>query len=64
MMTGLPEDYLDASAMREYFKPLEDWLTLDNAQHGEEVGWHSGKEATQMSCVNATLVHLFDAHVH
>lgn len=44
VMTGEPEGRLDTSAMLEYFKPLEEWLTLDNAEHGEHVGWHSDGE--------------------
>lgn len=36
-MTG--QEIMDASAIREYFKPLEDWLTIKNAQLGEIPGW-------------------------
>ncbi|KAK4290884.1 hypothetical protein Pmani_036251 [Petrolisthes manimaculis] len=32
---------LDATALREYFRPLEDWLIADNARHGEYVGWQA-----------------------
>lgn len=30
---------LDASAMREYFRPLEDWLQSENLRTQEFVGW-------------------------
>ncbi|KAK4305028.1 hypothetical protein Pmani_023054 [Petrolisthes manimaculis] len=32
---------MDASVIREYFKPLETWLTNDNQKHGEFVGWET-----------------------
>lgn len=55
-MTGEPEGHLDASAMREYFKPLEEWLTQDNAEHGEHVGWHAGKGSTRVQATQYTLI--------
>ncbi|CAL1685998.1 unnamed protein product [Lasius platythorax] len=30
---------LDGSALREYFRPLEDWLRTENLRTGEVVGW-------------------------
>ncbi|KOX80236.1 Angiotensin-converting enzyme [Melipona quadrifasciata] len=33
------EDRLDASALREYFRPLEDWLRTENLRTGDIVGW-------------------------
>jgi len=39
-------DRMDASIIREYFKPLEDWLKKDNEMHGEFVGW----EADEVYC--------------
>ena len=33
---------MDASALREYFAPLETWLSEENARTGETVGWQSG----------------------
>ncbi|XP_066139070.1 angiotensin-converting enzyme isoform X1 [Euwallacea fornicatus] len=33
------ESRLDGSALREYFRPLEDWLTNENLRTGEYVGW-------------------------
>jgi len=30
---------MDASALREYFKPLEDWLKAKNKEMGETPGW-------------------------
>ncbi|XP_045585497.2 LOW QUALITY PROTEIN: angiotensin-converting enzyme [Procambarus clarkii] len=32
---------MDASVIREYFKPLELWLTQDNERHRESVGWET-----------------------
>ena len=32
---------MDASALREYFRPLETWLREENARTGEAVGWES-----------------------
>lgn len=33
------ESRLDGSALREYFRPLEDWLRNENLRTGEFVGW-------------------------
>ncbi|XP_066581953.1 angiotensin-converting enzyme [Prorops nasuta] len=33
------ESRLDGSALREYFRPLEDWLRTENLRTGEIVGW-------------------------
>lgn len=35
----LGEGRLDASALREYFRPLEDWLRNENLRTGEVLGW-------------------------
>ncbi|KAG0721788.1 Angiotensin-converting enzyme [Chionoecetes opilio] len=32
---------MDASVIREYFKPLEMWLKENNEKHGEFIGWES-----------------------
>ena len=37
VMTG--QDKMDATAIREYFKPLEDWLSAENAKSGQKPGW-------------------------
>jgi len=37
LMTGIPN--MDTSALREYFSPLEKWLTQYNKNHGNHVGW-------------------------
>lgn len=34
---------MDATAIREYFKPLEDWLRQQNIQTGEQPGWTPGR---------------------
>jgi hypothetical protein len=37
------EARLDPSALREYFRPLEDWLRTENLRRNELVGWTYGK---------------------
>lgn len=37
VITG--QDKMDASAIREYFKPLEDWLIIQNGKIAETPGW-------------------------
>lgn len=37
------ENRLDASAVREYFRPLEEWLRNENLRTGEFIGWVYGK---------------------
>ena len=38
LMTGEPR--MNTDALREYFKPLEDWLKQENARNGVTVGWN------------------------
>lgn len=40
VLTG--QDRMDASAFREYFKPLEEWLINKNKELNETVGWSTG----------------------
>lgn len=35
-------EVMDAFALREYFRPLEEWLIQDNKKHGEFIGWQAG----------------------
>ena len=37
VMTGEPK--MDTAAIREYFKPLEEWLIEENKRSGVNVGW-------------------------
>jgi len=37
VMTGQPD--MSTNAIREYFKPLEDWLVKENEKAGVKVGW-------------------------
>jgi len=37
VMTGEPK--MNTDAFREYFKPLEDWLKIENEKNGVKVGW-------------------------
>ena len=37
VMTGEPK--MDTAAIREYFKPLEEWLKEENKRTGVAVGW-------------------------
>ncbi|XP_059351358.1 angiotensin-converting enzyme-like [Daphnia carinata] len=41
MKSMTSQEIMDASAIREYFKPLEDWLTVQNSVLGEAPGWPS-----------------------
>uniref|UniRef100_A0A0P4W2J2 Angiotensin-converting enzyme n=1 Tax=Scylla olivacea TaxID=85551 RepID=A0A0P4W2J2_SCYOL len=41
-LTGVRE--MDASAIREYFSPLEMWLKEDNEKHGEFIGWETDEK--------------------
>lgn len=34
------EGRLDGSALREYFRPLEEWLRNENLRNQEYVGWN------------------------
>jgi len=43
------QDSMDASAIREYFKPLEDWLIEQNKKSGEEPGWTPGQSQILVS---------------
>lgn len=43
---AIGDDKLDASALREYFRPLEDWLRTENLRTGDIVGWSYGKKLT------------------
>lgn len=37
VMTGKPQ--MSTDAFREYFRPLEDWLRVENARNYVQVGW-------------------------
>ncbi|CAK9824619.1 Angiotensin-converting enzyme [Anthophora retusa] len=39
LQEAIGEGTLDASALREYFRPLEDWLRTENLRNGDVVGW-------------------------
>jgi hypothetical protein len=41
---------LDPSALREYFSPLEQWLTDENVKNGVKVGWRSGNGDFEKFC--------------
>lgn len=43
LRSAIGENRLDASAVREYFRPLEEWLKNENLRTGEFVGWVYGK---------------------
>lgn len=40
---AIGEFRLDGSAMREFFRPLEEWLRSENLRTGEIVGWSYGE---------------------
>ncbi|KAK5649886.1 hypothetical protein RI129_000915 [Pyrocoelia pectoralis] len=39
LFQAIGESRLDGNAMREYFRPLEDWLRNENLRTQEYVGW-------------------------
>ncbi|XP_032666101.1 angiotensin-converting enzyme-like isoform X2 [Odontomachus brunneus] len=39
LQEAINEFRLDGTALREYFRPLEDWLRTENLRTGEVVGW-------------------------
>lgn len=47
---AIGESRLDGSALREYFRPLEDWLRTENLRTGEIVGWSYGEK--RITCLN------------
>ena len=49
------QDRMDATAIREYFKPLEDWLVEQNKKSGEEPGWTPGRCSSSISLNNSRL---------
>ncbi|XP_050706356.1 angiotensin-converting enzyme-like [Eriocheir sinensis] len=44
VLTQGRETKLNAGAMREYYRPLEEWLTEQNKRRGEFVGWRADGE--------------------
>ena len=40
-ITGQRE--MDATALRDYFQPLEDWLKRENQENQEIIGWKTGQ---------------------
>ena len=52
MVTG--QNYMDASALLDYYKPLHDWLREENAKAEEPIGWkETGALANELnqSCI-------------
>lgn len=49
------EGRLDGSAMREYFKPLEEWLRNENLRNQEYVGWNYDGDYCKHSIETANL---------
>ena len=45
LQESIGESRLDPSALREFFRPLEDWLRTENLRTNELVGWTYGKRA-------------------
>ena len=50
------QDRMDASAFREYFKPLENWLIAKNKELEEPVGWSTGQCLIELSTILLVLV--------
>lgn len=51
----LGEGRLDGSALREYFKPLEEWLRQENLRNQEFVGWRYDGDYCKHSIETANL---------
>lgn len=51
----LGESRLDASAIREYFRPLEEWLRNENLRTGEVLGWRYDGDYCKHSIETANL---------
>lgn len=51
----LGEGRLDASALREYFRPLEEWLRSENLRTQEVVGWRYDGDYCKHSIETANL---------
>ncbi|XP_069176053.1 angiotensin-converting enzyme [Procambarus clarkii] len=48
-VTGQRE--MNASALTEYFRPLQEWLTKNNQKHGEFIGWEADGDNCSDPCV-------------
>ena len=40
LQEAIGEGRLDGTAVREYFRPLEEWLRQENLRNNEFVGWN------------------------
>lgn len=49
------EGRLDGSALREYFRPLEEWLRNENLRNNEFVGWNYDGDYCKHSIDTANL---------
>lgn len=45
------ETKLNGDALREYFRPLEDWLRSENIRTNEFIGWIYGNYCTNLILV-------------
>lgn len=54
---------LDGSALREYFRPLEDWLRTENLRTGEVVGWSYGKGEREKKLEGTGRLNLHDLNI-
>ena len=46
VLTG--QDYIDVTAIEEYFAPLIKWLKEENARNGEDIGWGIEREEDEL----------------
>ena len=56
------EGRLDGSALREYFRPLEEWLRNENLRNQEFVGWNYDGDYCKKRCKiikNQSIIILF-----
>ena len=45
---------LSATALRDFFQPLEDWLRRENEQKRYPIGWKSDPNGKHCNNINAT----------
>lgn len=56
VLTG--QRVMDASGLLEYFKPLHDWLKVENERTGEYIGWKPSTVGKKRQFLNIMFLHL------
>ncbi|KAG6454456.1 hypothetical protein O3G_MSEX008715 [Manduca sexta] len=55
LQDAIGESRLNGAAMRDYFRPLEDWLSSENLRTGEYLGWSYDGDYCKFSIETAGL---------